>query len=321
MTSTCGVTARRRRRVRHRRSPRPACQRSLPPARPPRRAAAVEDWITLGNLVGSLVVLGLTYAAVRNIPGLLEIAILQHLPLDASIRFAITTVTRYALIIAGTAWAFTNIGFGWSKIQWLAAAVSVGLGFGLQEIFANFVAGLILLFERPLRVGDIVTVGDVTGTVVQIRTRATTIRNWDRQELVVPNKEFITGRLLNWTLTDETNRVVLNVGIAYGSDIPRAREIVLAAIAAHPLVLRDPVPTVTLDLFGDNALNFTVRCVLARMEDRLTVIHELHQSIHDAFTAAGISIPFPQRDVHVHLPPDGPTWPHTDGVRGPKRQE
>ncbi len=112
-------------------------------------ATSTEGWVTLGNLIVTLVLVSLTYAAVRNIPGLLEIAILQHLPLDASIRFAITTMTRYGIIIAGTAWAFTNIGFGWSKIQWLAAAVSVGLGFGLQEIFANFVSGLILLFERP----------------------------------------------------------------------------------------------------------------------------------------------------------------------------
>ena len=194
-----------------------------PSARARTGPAASEGWITLGNLVGSVLLFSLTYAAVRNIPGLLEIAILQHLPLDASIRFAITTVTRYALIITGTVWAFNNIGFGWSKIQWLAAAISVGLGFGLQEIFANFVAGLILLFERPLRVGDVVTVGDVTGAVVRIRTRATTIRDWDYKELIVPNKEFITGKLLNWTLTDETNRLVFTVGVAYGSDVKRAR--------------------------------------------------------------------------------------------------
>lgn len=258
------------------------------------------EWITLGNLIGSLVLLAMTWIAVRNIPGLLEIAVLQHLPLDAALRYAFTTVTRYALILFGLAFAFGNVGVGWSKIQWLAAGVSVGLGFGLQEIFANFISGLILLFERPLRAGDIVTVGDVTGTVVQIKTRATTIQDWDRKELVVPNKEFITSRLLNWTLTDTVNRLVISVGVAYGSDVQRVRELLLKAAADHPDVMDDPAPNVTFDLFGDSALNFTLRCYLATLEQRLSATHELHEMIYRAFHDAGVVIPFPQRDVHVY---------------------
>jgi potassium efflux system protein len=264
-----------------------------------------EGWVTLGNLLGSIVLLTLTVVAVRNIPGLMEIAILQHLPLDASIRYAITTVARYAIILVGSVWVFGNIGISWSKIQWLAAAVSVGLGFGLQEIFANFVSGLILLFERPLRAGDVVTVGDITGSVVRIRTRATTIRNWDQKDLIVPNKEFITGKLLNWTLTDQINRITIAVGVAYGSDIKRAREIVRSIAASHELVMQDPAPTVTCDLLGDSSVNLTLRCMLARMDDRLVVINDLHEAIHDQLAAAGISIPFPQRDVHLHVASDG----------------
>jgi potassium efflux system protein len=272
------------------------------------------EWITLGNLVGSIVFLVMTWIAVRNIPGLLEIVILQHLPLDAAVRYAITTVTRYALILVGLALAFGTIGIGWSKIQWLVAGVSVGLGFGLQEIFANFISGLILLFERPLRAGDIVTVGDVTGKVLQIKTRATTIQDWDRKELVVPNKEFITSRLLNWTLTDTINRLVVPVGVAYGSDPAQVRELLMKVAMDHPLVMDDPEPNVTFDLFGDSALNFTLRCYLATLDDRLKVTHELHEMIYRRLHEAGVTIPFPQRDIHIHSQPGA-----IDGVRTHKR--
>ncbi len=137
----------------------------------------------------------------------------------------------------------------------------------------------------------------------------------------MPNKTFITGKLLNWTLTDPTNRVVINVGIAYGSDVRRAHDTVMSAVTAHPLVLNDPVPTVTFDLFGDSALNFTVRCVLARMEDRLAVIHDLHEAIHRELNAVGISIPFPQRDVHLRIESNGQSLTQSDFLRFPTSPE
>ena len=124
-------------------------------------------------------------------------------------------------MVVGVVMACATIGLRWSQIQWLATALTFGLAFGLQEIFANFVAGLIILFERPIRVGDVVTVADVTGVVSRMRICATTITDWDRRELIVPNKEFITGRLLNWTLSDKVNRIEIEVGIAYGSDTER----------------------------------------------------------------------------------------------------
>ncbi len=259
----------------------------------------VVEWITLRHLLGAVLILFAMLVGVRNVPGLLEIAILQHLPLDAALRFAIKTVTRYAIIIAGSTAALGALGIGWSKVQWLIAAVSVGLGFGLQEIFANFVSGLILLFERPLRAGDIVTVGDVTGKVVQIKTRATTIQDWDRKELVVPNKTFITSNLLNWTLTDTTNRVVILVGVAYGSNVAKAREILLEVATDQPQILDEPSPSVTFDQFGDSALNLTLRAYLPDMGERLSVVHQMHEQIHERFAEAGIEIPFPQRDLHI----------------------
>jgi potassium efflux system protein len=169
----------------------------------------------------------------------------------------------------------------------------------LKDIFANFFSGLIILFERPIRVGDIVTIDQISGVVSRIRMRATTITDWDRKELIIPNKEFITGRVLNWTLSDPVNRVVVNVGIAYGSDTQKATEILLKLAQNHPHVLADPPPRVTLESFGDSALNFVLRCFLPNLENRVTVIHELHMGIDQSFRAAGIEIAFPQHDVHV----------------------
>ena len=181
--------------------------------------------------------------------------------------------------------------------------MTVGLAFGLQEVFANFVCGLILLFERPIRVGDIITLGDTTGRVTNIRIRATTVTNWDRKELIVPNKDLITGRLLNWTLSDTTNRIVIPVGVAYKSDPEKTRDILASVLQEHSNVLDDPAPNVTFEGFGDSTLNFVIRAYLASMDNRLSTIHELHSTIHRRLGEMGIEIAFPQRDINVrHLP-------------------
>jgi potassium efflux system protein len=252
------------------------------------------------------------------VPGLLEISIPRQLPLDAGARYAVTTITRYVIIAVGVVLGFGTIGVGWSKVQWLIAALSVGLGFGLQEIFANFVSGLIILFERPIRVGDVVTIEDVSGVVTRIQTRATTVTNWDRKEFIVPNKEFITGRLLNWTRADKINRIVINVGIAYGSDTERACEILLKTVNEHPEVMADPEPRVTFEEFGDNCLKFVVRCYLPSLDNRLTTIHELHMAIDREFRKAGIEIPFPQRDVHIRSAAGLPQEPETGESGAPE---
>lgn len=259
----------------------------------------VEHGVTVIHLSVAILIAILTIAAARNVPGLMELWVLQKLPLDQSIRYAIRSLTSYAIVLIGIILAFKAIYVGWSQVQWLATALTFGLAFGLQEIFANFVAGLILLFERPIRVGDVVTVDDVSGVVSRIRIRATTITNWDRKEYVIPNKEFITGRMLNWTLSDKVNRIVINVGIAYGSDTERARALLLQICHEHPLLLSDPPPIVTFEGFGDNTLNLVVRTYLPDLENRLVTIHELHTRINDEFNRAGIEIAFPQRDLHI----------------------
>ncbi|MBW2441794.1 MAG: mechanosensitive ion channel [Deltaproteobacteria bacterium] len=269
--------------------------------------------ISLANLIMAIVVIVITVIASRNLPGLLEITVLNRLPMDAGARYAFTSVCRYAITVIGIILAFNTIGFKWSSVQWLIAALGVGLGFGLQEIVANFICGLIVLFERPFRVGDTVTIGEVSGTVSLIRIRATTVLDWDRKELIVPNKEFITGRLINWSLSDPISRFIIRVGIAYGSDTELAEKLLLKVLDENPMVLKEPRPTAYFLGFGDNSLNFELRLFINNIDHRLPVQHEIHKAIDREFRKAGIVIAFPQRDVHldadrplkVQVVPDG----------------
>jgi potassium efflux system protein len=196
---------------------------------------------------------------------------------------------------------FNILGADWARFQWLFAALSVGIGFGLQEIVANFISGIIILFERPIRVGDYVSVGDNEGTVSRIQIRATTILTRDRKELLVPNKEFITGQLLNWSLSDPTARLIIPVGVAYGSDIPLARKLLLEAAQENHRVSDEPKPRVLFFNFGDNTLDLQLRCFIPNMDYRLITISEINEAINDKFNAAGISIAFPQRDIHLDI--------------------
>ncbi len=255
--------------------------------------------ITLANLgLVSLTVL-ITIVAVKNVPGLLEITILQRLPIDAGGRFTATAITRYLITVTGVILAFGQVGVGWAQVQWLVAAMTVGLGFGLQEIFANLASGLMLLIERPIRIGDTVTVADTIGTVTRIRTRATTVVGWDRKELIIPNKEFITGRVVNWTLSDSVIRVIVPVGIAYGSDTKLARKVMTSVVTNNSNVVSEPAPRIVFVGFGDSSLNFEVRAFVGTIDHYIPTIDELHFTIDQEFRKAGIEIAFPQRDIHV----------------------
>lgn len=255
--------------------------------------------ITLANVALAMLLAAIAFVATRNLPGVLEILVLQRMKLASGERHAITTIVRYVLVAAGAIASFSALGIGWAKVQWLVAALSLGLGFGLQEIFANFVSGIILLFEQPVRVGDLVTIGDKSGIVTRIRIRATTIRDWDFKELIVPNRELVTGQLVNWTLTDSTNRVVVPVGIAYGSDLEKACKILGDIAASNDLVIGDPAPQILFMGFGDSSLNFELRVYCGSWEDNLPTRHTLHLAIDKAFREAGIEIAFPQLDVRI----------------------
>jgi potassium efflux system protein len=255
--------------------------------------------VTLGDLGTGMLILVLGTIAAQRLPALMEIALFARFNITAGSRYAIAKLTQYTIIAIGLVMVFSVLGGRWGEIQWLVAALGVGIGFGLQEIIANFISGLILLFERPIRIGDIVTVGETSGVVTRIQIRSTTIRNWDQQELLVPNKEFVTGRLLNWTLSDPIARIVIKVGVAYGSDVPEALKILLATAVKHERVLDEPEPFVVFEGFGDNSLDLSLRCYIGSMEYRLMTMSELNLVIDREFEAAGIVIAFPQRDIHL----------------------
>jgi len=255
--------------------------------------------VTLKDVILGVLAILLVIAGARRLPALLEIVLLARLNITAGSRYAISSLTQYTIVAVGIVLVFNLLGGSWSEIQWLIAALGVGIGFGLQEIVANFICGLILLFERPIRIGDVVTVGDTDGIVTKIRIRSTTIRNWDQKELLVPNKEFITGRLLNWTLSDPVTRIVIPVGIAYGSDVARAIQLVQEAADEHERVLDDPPTLVSFEEFGESSLTIVLRCFIGSMDYWRQTISELHQAINNKFKDAGMVIAFPQRDIHL----------------------
>ncbi len=247
----------------------------------------------------ALLVVVMTVVAGRNLPGLLEIAILQPLALNPGSRYAISKMSRYLIYTAGALVTIGMMGVAWGDVQWLVAAMGVGLGFGLQEIFANFISGIMILFERPIRIGDTVTVGEISGTVSRIHIRATTITDFDNKELLVPNKAFVTDPLINWTLSDPITRVKVPVGIAYGSDTEQAYRIMLDLLKRHPDVLDEPKPTVFFVGFGDSSLDFEIRAFVPERVKRMPLTHDLHMALDREFRKAGIEIPFPQRDLHL----------------------
>jgi potassium-dependent mechanosensitive channel len=259
--------------------------------------------VTLADLFRALLIAVLTLASIRALPGLLEATLFRRL--GPGERYAYSTIVKYAVFLGGLALAFDAVGVGWSSIQWLVAAVGLGLGFGLQEIFANFVSGLIILFERPIRVGDTVTVGNTSGTVTRIQIRATWITAFDRKELIVPNKEFVTGQLINWTLSDAVLRLEIPIGIAYRSDTDLAVEVLRRVARQSRRVLSDPAPEVLFLGFGDSSLSFELRVFIRTVAHLMPARHELHMSIDKAFREAGIEIAFPQQDLHVRSLPVG----------------
>jgi potassium efflux system protein len=255
--------------------------------------------VTLADLGIALLILILTLGAARNLPSLVEIVLLQRLGLDAGSRSATSTLVRYVILIPGVILCFGAVGISWGSIQWLAAALTFGLAFGLQEIFANFVSGLIILIERPLRVGDIVTVAGIEGRVTRVRMRATTVLDYERRELLVPNREFITGSLINWTLSDPFSRLLIPVGIAYGSDVEKARELLIQAGRDSKLVVQDPGPEAIFRAFGASSLDFELRVHLSNRELWHRASDDLHRRIDALFRQGGIEIAFPQRDLHL----------------------
>ena len=259
----------------------------------------VMESVTLLNALVAVIILLVTYVLVRNIGGLLEVVIFSHVKLSQGTPYTVTTLLTYIIITLGAALAFGTLGMSWSKLQWLFAALSVGLGFGMQEIFANFVSGIIILFERPVRIGDTITIGTYSGTVSKIRIRATTLVDFDKKEVIVPNKAFVTERLVNWALSNAMTRLVISVGVAYGSDVELVKRLLLQAAVENERVLKDPAPMAYFLSFGASTLDHELRVYVGQLADRTRTIDELNRRINQLFTEHNIEIAFNQLDIFI----------------------
>ena len=257
---------------------------------------------TAFSLLRSLIVLFAAVVVVGKFPGLLDLALRRREGLAAGSRYASVALFRYVLIAIGTLLVFASLGVHWAQLQWMAAALSVGIGFGLQDIFANFAAGLIVLFERPVRVGDVVTLGQLTGTVQSISTRATTIRDFDGRDIVVPNKTLLAENLVNWTLSDASTRIVAKVGVVHGSPVHKVTELLLEAARADPRIQVEPPPRALFTAFGAHSLDFELRAFVVQFNDRSGVSSDLNARIEALFRQHGIA--FPQLDMHLIQVPE-----------------
>jgi len=255
--------------------------------------------VTLGDIVSCVLSLIITFWSIRFLPSIYEITLFHRFRWDPGLRYAVLSISRYCLVFVGILLALHFLKLDLSRLGWLVAALGVGIGFGLQEIVSNFISGIILLVERPIRVGDWVTIGNVTGVVKRINIRATTVQNWDRLEVVLPNKDLITKEVTNWTLADPVTRITIPIGVAYGSDVDDVKESLLRLAKEQPEVLKDPEPKVLFLEHGESALKFEVRFFVGQTSLRLEMIDRMNRLINKMLKEKGIRIPFPQRDVHV----------------------
>ncbi len=252
-------------------------------------AAVTQVPISLMDVLGALLIIGVTIALANNLPGLLEVLVLSRLSLAQGSAYATTTLLSYAIAGIGIVSTLSTLGVSWDKLQWLVAALSVGIGFGMQAIFANFISGIILLFERPVRIGDLVTIGTVTGTVNRIRIRATHITDGDRKAVIVPNQTILTSQLINWTLTDTVTRIVLTFNVQRGSDLELVRKLMMQAVQENSRVLRDPAPTVQLTSYGASTLDHELKIYVRELGDRGPATDELNRRIDQLFRANDIN--------------------------------
>ena len=244
--------------------------------------------VSFQAILAAILVLVLLLVLMRIIQRWLERELLPRTGLEPSLQLSIVTIFGYVGAITAIALALSGLGFDLQKIALIAGALSVGIGFGLQSIVSNFVSGLILLTERPIRVGDSIVVKGEEGWVRRVRVRATEIETFDRASVIIPNSEFITGVVKNWTRANRLGRIVVKVGVSYETDPDRVRDILTDIANAHPQVVQTPPPAAYLVAFGETQLEFELRCVVAEVEKGLSVRSELHYAIIQKFREAGI---------------------------------
>ena len=235
----------------------------------------------------------------RFIRFVLEEDILPQMHLHRGIPASISIITHYAILATGFLIALSAAGIEWSRFSLLAGAFVVGIGFGLQNVVNNFISGLILIFERPIKVEDTIEVGELRGIVKRIGIRSSTIRTFDGAEVIVPNGTLIQSEVTNWTLSDQLRRIKVKVGVSYESDPKQVIKILANVAKRHPLVLDYPEPKILFQEFGDSSLNFSLRVWTSDFDNWLSISSDITLQLHDALKKAGIEIPFPQRDLNI----------------------
>jgi small-conductance mechanosensitive channel len=255
--------------------------------------------ITPYDLIAVTLTIIITVVVAGRIRRLLELYFLKRLPVEAGAQYAWAELTQYALWVVGFLIGLKLLNINLTAIAVVAGALGVGIGFGLQNVVANFVCGLVLLVERPIRVNDRITMEGAEGNVRAINFRSTTIQTNDNISIIVPNSEFINGKVINWSLGDPTVRIHVPVGVAYGSDLDLVTRTLLQAAVGTNGVMKHPEPEVRFLEFGNSSLNFDLLVWTDDPVYHLQLRSRLNYAIDEAFRAHGIEVPFPQRDLHV----------------------
>jgi small-conductance mechanosensitive channel len=258
--------------------------------------------ITLSNLIMFVLVISVFAVLSRIIRRILRGQVFPRLAIDQGTQYTLLRVTHYLIIVIGAVVAFQFIGIDLTGLAVIFGLLSVGIGFGLQNVTSNFVAGLILLFERPIKVGDRITVGDTEGDVVEINIRSTTIRSLNNIAIIVPNSEFVSSTVINWTYADQRIRLEIDVGVSYSSDLDTVLRSLQEVAEEQPEVLTDPVPEVLHAGFGDSSWNMRLRAWIGNPKRHPQIRSALNCAIVRKFRENGVEIPFPQRDLHVRSP-------------------
>jgi small-conductance mechanosensitive channel len=268
--------------------------------------AIVSTGIVLGDKTISakmlLIGLGALYTAILvswMLRSLLEEEVFPRRQMDRGVRDSIKKLLHYAILALGVLMALSLAGIELKNFAVLAGALGIGIGFGLQNIVNNFVSGLILLFERPIKIGDMVVLDGEWGTVRKIGLRSTTVETFDQSEVIVPNSLLVSEKVTNWTLSNEQCRIVVPVGVAYGSDVEKVLHILYASAQTHPNVLDNPPPSAIFTAFGASSLDFELRVWAKSVAERLIIKNDLLLYIDRRFREEDIEIPFPQRDLHL----------------------
>jgi len=255
--------------------------------------------ITIGLILGALGILYGAFLVSWAIQAVLMEEVMRRRQVEVGVRLSMSRLLHYALVLVGFFVALAWLGFNLQNITILGGALGVGIGFGMQTIVNNFVCGLIMLFERPVKVGDSIQLGSEFGQIKKVGLRATVVQTYDNSEIVVPNSDLITNQVTNWTLAERKSRIKIPIGVAYGSDVSRVMQTLLACAQEHALVLQTPAPKTLFIGFGDSSLDFELRAWVKDFDDRAQVGSELRMEIDKRFRAADIEIPFPQRDLHL----------------------